>query len=193
MKNPQELIARIESIAQSVCDPLELSLVGVRIGQQGKRRALEVTIYRRGGRIALSDCESVSRKLEELLDQAQQTENLIEGSYILEVESPGIDRKLSTQREFDVFSGQNVEIQSKDLVAPLGYNFMAKLVGLKDGKVYLQGARPLPPAATKGRHKSAKSAKADSAKSAPVATSEDLVLELKRLTIVKLHFAPPQK
>ncbi len=196
-KNPQEVIARIEALAQSVCDPLELSCVGVRIGQQGKRRSLEVTIYRRGGRIALSDCEAVSRKLDELLEKVQQSENLIEGSFILEVESPGIDRKLVTQREFDVFSGQEVEIQSKDLVDSLGYHFAGKLVGLKDGKVSLTGCRPLVDPGSKNLRTSKgkskhKPTKSESKEAVRETESQDLTLELKRLTTVKLHFALPK-
>ncbi len=193
-KNPHELIARLEALAQSVCEPLELSLVGVRIGQQGKRRAVEVTIYKRGGRIALSDCETVSRKLDELLEKVQQAENLIEGSYILEVESPGIDRKLVTQREFDVFSGQEVEVQSKDLIDSLGYHFMGKLVGMKDGKVTLTDCKTLPDpnsksAKGKAKHKAAKDEPKEVDKKN---TACELVLELKRLTTVKLHFALPK-
>lgn len=197
-KNPHELIARLEALAQSVCEPLELSLVGVRIGQQGKRRSVEVTIYKRGGRIALADCEAVSRKLDELLEKVQQSENLIEGSYSLEVESPGIDRKLVTQREFDVFSGQEVEVQSKDLIDSIGYHFMGKLVGLKDGKVSFTDCKPLPDPNSKSsknakgkisKHKAIKDEAPDAAKKS---TSCDLVLELKRLTTVKLHFALPK-
>lgn len=49
----------------------------------------------------LDDCEQMSRTLETALDNA----DLIRGTYILEVSSPGTSRELTTDREFIAFKG----------------------------------------------------------------------------------------
>ncbi len=46
--------------------------------------------------VTLQDCETVSRQVNDWIF----TENLIEGPYILEVSSPGLDRPLCNEREF---------------------------------------------------------------------------------------------
>jgi len=54
----------------------------------------------------LSDCETISRRLSEVLD----TSDPIEGSYRLEVSSPGIDRPLTRIKDFDDWCGHEVRI-----------------------------------------------------------------------------------
>jgi ribosome maturation factor RimP len=129
----QANIDRITQLAESVTEPLGLSLVDVRIAQQGKRRSIEVTIYRTGGRISLDDCEAVSRQLEAALDA--EPVPVMDGSFVLEVQSPGIDRKLVHEREFKLFAGQMVEVKTKAKVDGLGSAFTGKLVGLDGSTV----------------------------------------------------------
>jgi len=54
----------------------------------------------------LADCESLSRRLSDWLDR----EDPIEGSYRLEVSSPGIDRPLTRLKDFADWSGHEVRI-----------------------------------------------------------------------------------
>jgi ribosome maturation factor RimP len=54
----------------------------------------------------LSDCEAISRRLSEWLDR----EDPIEGSYRLEVSSPGIDRPLTRIGDFADWSGHEARI-----------------------------------------------------------------------------------
>ena len=50
----------------------------------------------------------MSRALEEALDAT----NIIEGSYVLEISSPGISRQLSSNREFISFKGFSVVVKT---------------------------------------------------------------------------------
>src|SRR6478752_1082820 len=52
------------------------------------------------------DCERISRRLSEMLDLADP----IEGSYRLEVSSPGIDRPLTRLKDFSDWSGHEARI-----------------------------------------------------------------------------------
>jgi ribosome maturation factor RimP len=128
-------LEKLTTIAESVASSFGLELLEVKAGQQGKRRTIEITIYRRAGRISLDDCEQVSRSLEEKLDQ--QSPPLMDSNFLLEVQSPGIDRKLSSEREFSIFSGQPVEVKTKEKVEGLGSDFTGKLVGLTNGRVLI--------------------------------------------------------
>ena len=54
----------------------------------------------------LSDCERISRRLSEVLDLCDP----IEGSYRLEVSSPGIDRPLTRPRDYDDWRGHEARV-----------------------------------------------------------------------------------
>jgi ribosome maturation factor RimP len=56
--------------------------------------------------LVLSDCETISRHLSDVLDAADP----IEGSYRLEVSSPGIDRPLTRLKDYDDWSGHEARI-----------------------------------------------------------------------------------
>jgi ribosome maturation factor RimP len=137
-----ETLNQVSLLADTVAEPLGLSIVDVRFGQQGRRRTLEVTIHRRLGSVSLDDCEQISRQLEALLDEtAAASGPLLEGAYLLEVQSPGIDRQLKTDREYRTFTGQKVLVQAKQAVADLGNKFTATLVAVEDGKLILSDAK----------------------------------------------------
>jgi ribosome maturation factor RimP len=147
-------LERITQLAETVSSSFGLSVVDVRLAQQGKRRTLEVTIYRPNGRISLDDCESVSRQLEAALDA--EPDPILEGSFLLEVQSPGIDRKLATEREFALFSGQPVEVKTKQKVESLGSAFTGKLLGLDNGSVRIENPEKVSDAPKGKRAKAAK-------------------------------------
>ena len=83
----------------------ELVDVDVRVGGQG---LLRVFIDQPDG-IALEDCESVSRQLSAFLD----VEDPLPGHYVLEVSSPGIERRLRTLEHFARFAGNEVKVVLK--------------------------------------------------------------------------------
>lgn len=68
--------------------------------------------------LTLGDCETISRRLSEILDalEAKGTDP-ITGSYRLEVSSPGIDRPLTRLKDYDDWSGHEARIT---LVEPMG-------------------------------------------------------------------------
>ena len=73
-------------------------------GQSG--RTLRISIDH-AEPITIEDCERVSRVAGPLIDHA----NLIEGSYELEVSSPGAERPLRSRRDYDRFNGKRVNIR----------------------------------------------------------------------------------
>ncbi len=84
--------------------------------------------------ISHEDCERVSRDLSAALDVA----NLIGHTYRLEVSSPGIDRPLRREKDFNRFSGQKVKIRTGDPVDGRR-NFSGTLRGAHEGVVDIEG------------------------------------------------------
>ena len=98
----------------------------------GRRGLLRLYIDRPGG-VTLDDCQRVSEQIGALLD----VEDPLPGSYVLEVSSPGFDRRLRTPAHFARFGGEQVKVELKD--AREGRRkFTGRLAGVEDGAVVLE-------------------------------------------------------
>jgi len=89
------LLEEIQKLAERVVEGEGIELVEVEFKEGRSRNLLRIFIDRPGG-VTLDDCESVSRQLSALLD----VKDLVKDAYILEVSSPGIDRPLRTDRDY---------------------------------------------------------------------------------------------
>ena len=106
-------------------------LVDVEFKKEGPHRYLRVFIDKDGG-ITLDDCQKVSEALSEKLDELDP----IEENYFLEVSSPGLDRPLKKDADFERFKGELVEIK---LYEPInGQKLLeGELVGLVEDHIHL--------------------------------------------------------
>ncbi len=105
----KSLIAeRIASIAKAVVGEGPYEIVHVEIAGTKRDMVVRVFIDKDGG-VTLDDCSNVSRALEEILDR----EDLIPVRYVLEVSSPGIERKLYSVADFVRFKGELAKIKTK--------------------------------------------------------------------------------
>jgi len=96
----------------------------------GKQRFLRVYIDKPEG-VSHSDCQAVSEQLGVLLD----VEDLVPGPrYILEVSSPGLDRKLTRAADFERFVGRLARISTVHPVENSTF-FEGRLAGHADGLV----------------------------------------------------------
>jgi ribosome maturation factor RimP len=97
---------RVAAIVEPVLAGLGYRLVRVRVsGFAGC--TVQIMAERPDGTMAIEDCETVSRALSPLLDVADP----IEGSYRLEVSSPGIDRPLVRLSDFDRYAGHAAQVE----------------------------------------------------------------------------------
>lgn len=96
---------------------------------------LRVFIDREGG-IEIDDCQNLSERLEEELDKR----DIIPESYILEVSSPGLDRVLKKDRDFQREMGKTVDVS---LYAPMDGKklLVGTLTAYGDGKITLDESR----------------------------------------------------
>jgi ribosome maturation factor RimP len=100
------LSARVAAIVEPVLEGLGYRLVRVRVtGADGC--TVQVMAERPDGSMTIEDCEAASRALSPVLDVADP----VDRAYRLELSSPGLDRPLVRQSDFDRYAGNLVKIE----------------------------------------------------------------------------------
>ena len=133
MSEASEAGGWLDPLAEAITRSLGMALVDVAWRRRRGALHIVVTIDKPGG-VTLDDCEQVSQRLEQALDAQDRI-----GEYSLEVESPGLDRTLRSQREFQYFRGREVEVTT---YAPVEgrRHFVGTLEGLEGGRVVITAA-----------------------------------------------------
>ena len=125
-------IEEIQNALQPIADEMQIEIVEVEF-KQGKEPALTVYIDIEGG-VDLDTCEKFHRAIDPVLDEVDPSFGV---PYTLNVSSPGLDRPLKTDRDFQKCIGAKVEIK---LFAPMqGKKFFeATLKGHDENCIYLE-------------------------------------------------------
>ncbi|MFN7952750.1 MAG: ribosome maturation factor RimP [bacterium] len=123
--------ALVEPTVRAVgCEVLDVEMLG-----SESRPTIRITLDHEQG-VSIEHCAEVSRRVSPLLD----VEDLISGSYQLEVSSPGLDRPLKRLMDFDRFQDKRAKIETRNPVVP-GRNqrrFVGKLRGSRDQNIELE-------------------------------------------------------
>lgn len=132
-----DVVSRITAVAEQLLAPQGMELVEVEYKREGRQMVLRVFIDKSGG-ITLDDCADVSRELSEILD----VEDVIREHYALEVSSPGLNRPLKKESDYERYAGRLVKVRTFELLADEEGNrrktFLGDLVGLSGGVVTLK-------------------------------------------------------
>ena len=100
-------LAALQSLIEPAAAAEGLALVRVKMIGGASDPTLQVMAERPDTRqLTLEDCARLSRRLSELLDEADP----IEHAYRLEVSSPGIDRPLTRLKDYDDWKGHEARI-----------------------------------------------------------------------------------
>ena len=102
---------KTEEILQPIVEEHGFELVDVEYVKEGSNWYLRAYIDKPGG-ITVNDCETVSRKLSDILDE----KDYIDDAYILEVSSPGLGRPLKKEKDFKRSLGEEVEIRTYRMI-----------------------------------------------------------------------------
>jgi ribosome maturation factor RimP len=102
MNLPVEIQARMDEIRAEI-EGAGAELIEVIFRRANQQSVLTFLVDKTGG-IALEECASLNRKLGVLLDSWGDT------SYLLEVNSPGLDRPLKTPKDFGRVMGQTIRV-----------------------------------------------------------------------------------
>ena len=106
MTKREEYESKVESYLMPLMEEHNFELVDVEYVKAAGNWYLRAYIDKEGG-IAVDDCEVISRKLSEWLDE----KDFISESYILEVSSPGLGRPLKKEKDFARSIGCEVDIK----------------------------------------------------------------------------------
>jgi ribosome maturation factor RimP len=106
------LTADIQAIAEPILAERSIELVELTCRPQGRQQVVRLLVDRVGG-VTIAQCAQVNQALSQALEAA----NLIEGSYTVEVSSPGLDRPITTKRDFERAVGESLAM---DWVQPDG-------------------------------------------------------------------------
>ena len=120
---------RIFELITPTADGLGFEVVRVRI-TGAKRMTLQVMAERPDHTMSAADCATLSRALSPVLEEADP----IEGAYVLEVSSPGVDRPLVRLKDFHDWQGYDAKLELNRLVEGRK-RFAGVLAGVEDGAV----------------------------------------------------------
>lgn len=126
-------LEQVRRIAERVTASSGLELVDLEFLGGGKARMLRIFIDKTGG-VTHQDCENVSREVGTILDM----EDAVPGdSYLLEVSSPGLDRKLTKPADYERFKGSLIKVTTYEPVEG-NRTFRGRLEEVADGKVVIE-------------------------------------------------------
>jgi ribosome maturation factor RimP len=123
---------QIREIAERVAVSEGMEVVDVEYRGGGSRCKLRVYIDKPGG-ITHADCELISRQVGTIVD----VEELVPGSYVLEVSSPGLDRKLLKAADFERFLGRKARVRLRQ---PLEgqQSYVGRLCEYREGAIGME-------------------------------------------------------
>jgi ribosome maturation factor RimP len=101
----KRFLAEVEDLARRAVADSGFELVDLEYSPARGNSVLRLFIDKEGG-ITLDDCAKVSRAVGDVLE----TEDLIPGSYRLEVSSPGVNRALRSERDFARYKGEPARV-----------------------------------------------------------------------------------
>jgi ribosome maturation factor RimP len=126
------LAAQIAGLVEPVLVDLGFRLVRVVVsGRNGA--TVQIMAERPQGTITVEECAEISRQLSPVLD----VQDLIQGSYTLEVSSPGIDRPLVRPSDFEDWAGHEAKIELKQPISGRR-RFRGMLEGVADDEVRIE-------------------------------------------------------
>ncbi|MBA4348691.1 MAG: ribosome maturation factor RimP [Thermodesulfovibrio sp.] len=128
---------KIYDLAFRAAEDGGFELIDVDMHGRGRKTLLRVTIDKEGG-VTIGNCERMSRSLEALLD----VEDPIKESYMLEVSSPGLDRPLTKQKDFEKNTGKLVRIITKEKIGNQTF-FTGRIIDVGEDWIRLKIEEPV--------------------------------------------------
>jgi len=130
----QEVVSKVEEIAQRVAASDGIEVVEVELKGGGKNRLLRISIDKPAG-VTHADCELVSQQVGTILD----VEDVVPGQYTLEVSSPGVERKLLKPQDYARFQGKKAKVVLHEPVENQR-RWEGTLAGFSEGMITLEPA-----------------------------------------------------
>ena len=106
--NRHEVLEKITPLIENTAMRFGYIPIEIEFIKENHRWFLRIYLYSKEKDVTLDDCESVTRSLNDFLDE------LIPVKYYLEVSSPGLERKFKSNKEFIYFQGRRISLKLKE-------------------------------------------------------------------------------
>lgn len=148
MQHESVVTEKLKALAAPCLASMGLILWGVELGQSGRRQVVRLfldlapetprTSERQG--VTVDACAAVSRRVSALLD----VEEIFHGPYVLEVSSPGLNRRFFEPEQLAAYVGREIEVKLH--AARQGRKRFRGLLAAADGNRVAMTADPGPKA-----------------------------------------------
>ena len=128
----KEIADRVRVIVDPVLFDEGMELVDIEYRRESRGWVLRLYLDKEGG-ITLDDCTRVSQEVGRILD----VEDFIQASYTLEVSSPGLSRRLKTEKDFMKYRGHLIRVKTFDSVENRR-QFKGRLLGISENKLEIE-------------------------------------------------------
>ncbi len=95
----------LASVAEPIVEGMGLSLWGIEVAQAGRRSLVRIFIDSPQG-VTIDQCASVSRTV----GHALEVEESLHGPYVLEVSSPGFERRFFVPDQMGAYVGRKIDV-----------------------------------------------------------------------------------
>ena len=124
---------QVEELVSPIAEGFGLEVVDVLFEKKYDGMNLTVFIDKKGG-VDLEDCEKFHKAIDEPLDELDPTNG---ASYTLNVSSPGLDREIKTDKDFNRNIGEVLEINLFKKIG-LSKKFVGELLGFDENKITIK-------------------------------------------------------
>ena len=106
-----EVTERVKALSQGYLDDNSIEIVEIMYRREQGGMVLRLLVDTPAG-IRIDECEGLNKFLSVTLD----AEDAIKESYTIEVSSPGLDRHLTTDRDFERVIGKDIELTTYERI-----------------------------------------------------------------------------
>jgi len=127
-----ELEERIKNKIIEFLKEKDLELLEFKIFMYGAKYILRCVVDFKDGGITINDCADLNRRIFSFIDK----ENLLGEDFVVEVNSPGLDRELKTQKDFLKVRDRKIQLFFKEGASKKYLE--GKLIDIKDNFLFLE-------------------------------------------------------
>ena len=101
------MIRQISELVEPILDEMDVELVDIEYLSNHGRWIVRVYVDKEGG-ITVDDCAGVSREIDAIIE----IKDIIPHAYVLEVSSPGLNRPLKKEKDFQRAVGKKIKAKT---------------------------------------------------------------------------------
>lgn len=140
MPHPVDLVSKdVNRLIEPVLDEMGFELVDTEYLSEHGKWVLRIYADGEGG-ITVGDCARISKEISALIE----AKDVLQHEYVLEVSSPGLNRPLKRERDFQRAVGKKIKVKMLNPVKDRK-NFTGYLKAYKNGILYIEMTNELVP------------------------------------------------